>query len=249
MTQLNGLEIEDVNAAVSGGRPVRDHGPYQILIGNEELQFRPVVIEDPVPTGEQILKAGDFKPADDYLLYQYLNSGMLELLNPGETTDLRSAGVEKFLAFKSDRSFRFFINDQAQDWGGTCISGLTLKKLSDVNAEHNDVYLVVVGGEDELIKDRDLFDLTRPGVEHFATAEINITVYVNTVPKVVHVHYLSYWEVVRLQFPEAFSGPNSQYTVTYSRGHGDPSLKNLVDGQCLQTKQGMHINVTPTDKS
>ncbi|BBJ57555.1 multiubiquitin domain-containing protein [Enterobacter hormaechei] len=249
MTQFNSLENEDVNAAVSDGRQVRDHGPYQILIGNDALQFRPVVIEDPVPTGEQILKAGDLQPVDDYLLYQYLKSGLLELLNPAETTDLRSAGVEKFLAFKSDRSFRFFINNQAQDWGGPCISGLTLKKLANANVEHNDVYLVVVGGEDELIKDRDLFDLTRPGVEHFATAEINITIYVNTVPKVVHVHYLSYWDVVRLEFPEACSGPNSQYTVTYSRGHGDPSLKNLVDGQFLQTKQGMHINVTPTDKS
>lgn len=249
MTQFNGLNIEDVNAAVLSGRPVRDHGPYEILIGNDELQFRPILIEDPVPTGEQILKAAGLRPTDDFLLLQYMKSGSLDSLNPNETTDLRSSGVEKFLAFKSDRMFRFFVNGQAQDWGGTHISGLTLKKLAGVNAEHNDVYMVVVGGDDELIKDRDLFDLARPGVEHFATAEINITVYVNTIPKVVHVHFLSYWDIVRLEYPDATSSPNSQYTVTFSKGHGDPSLKNLVDGQFVQTKQGMHINVTPTDKS
>lgn len=249
MTQLNGVEIEDVVAAVLAGRPVREHGPYQILIGDEELQFRPTVIQDPVPTGEQILQAADLRPVDDYLLFQYLTNGMLELLNPSETTDLRSTGVEKFLAFKSDRSFRFFINGQAQDWGGTYISGLTLKKLAGVVPEKNDVFLVIVGEDDEPVNDRDLFDLTRSGVEHFATVEINITIYVNTVPKVVHAHYLSYWDVVHLEYPDAVSGPNSQYTVTYSKGHGDPSLKNLVDGQYVHIKKGMHINVTPTDKS
>lgn len=35
-----------------------------------------------------------------------LTNGLLEELRPDETTDVRTAGIEKFLVFKSDRSFR-----------------------------------------------------------------------------------------------------------------------------------------------
>ena len=80
---------------------------YRVQIGNERLEFRPAVIEDPVPTGLQIMEAADARPADEYLVFQVLKSGLLEELRPDETTDLRAKGVEKFLVFRSDRSFRF----------------------------------------------------------------------------------------------------------------------------------------------
>ena len=96
MTQLNDLEIEDVAAALAAGRQVRDHGPYKIQIGNENLEYRPLVITDPVPTGRQVLEEAGFRPVDEYLLYQLLTNGHLDLLSPGDTTDLRLAGIEKF---------------------------------------------------------------------------------------------------------------------------------------------------------
>lgn len=249
MTQFDDVEVEDVGVAVMAGREVREHGPYRVLIGNENLDYRPVIISDPVPTGKQVLEAAGFAPVDDFLLFQMLKNGLLESINPSETTDLRHSGIEKFLAFKNDRSFRFFINGQAQDWGGQYINGHTLKQLAGVEPHKYDMYLVVVGEEDELIENRDLFDLSRPGVEHFSSVEINITVFVNTLPMVVHAHHLSYWEVVRLAYPDATPTPNAQYTVTYSKGFEGSSLKNLVDGQNVRIKKGMHINVTPTDKS
>lgn len=249
MTQLNDLEIEDVAAALAAGRQVRDHGPYKIQIGNENLEYRPLVITDPVPTGRQVLEEAGFRPVDEYLLYQLLTNGHLDLLSPGGTTDLRLAGIEKFLAFKSDRSYRFFIDGQAQDWGAQRISGRTLKQLAGVDAQKYDIFLVVPGDDDELIEDRDLFDLARPGVEHFAAVEINIKVFVNTQPVFVHSHTLSYWEVVHLAYPDAQPAPNSHFTVTYAKGHEGNSLTNLVDGQHVRIKKGMHFNVTPTDKS
>lgn len=249
MNQLNDLEIEDVAAALAAGRQVSDHGPYKLQIGNENLEYRPLVISDPVPTGRQVLEEAGFRPVDDYLLYQALTNGHLVLLNPDSTTDLREAGIEKFLAFKSDRSFRFFIDGEAQDWGAQRISGRTLKQLAGVDADKYDIFLVVPGDDDELIEDRDLFDLARPGVEHFAAVEINIKVYVNTDPVYVHSRTLSYWDVVHLAYPDAQPGPNSPYTVTYAKGHEGNSLTNLVDGQHVRIKKGMHFNVTPTDKS
>jgi hypothetical protein len=249
MNQLNDLEIEDVASALAAGRPVRDHGPYKIQIGNENLEYRPLVISDPVPTGRQVLEEAGFRPVDDYLLYQLLTNGHLDLLSPDDTTDLRQAGIEKFLAFKSDRSFRFYIDGQAQDWGAQRISGRTLKQLAGVDSQKYDIFLVVPGDDDELIEDRDLFDLARPGVEHFAAVEINIKVFVNTDPVVVHTRTMSYWEVVHLAYPDAQPGPNSPYTVTYTKGFEGTSLTNLVDGQHVRIKKGMHFNVTPTDKS
>lgn len=249
MGQINDADVEDVGSALSAGREVREHGPYRVLIGDEGLDYRPAVINDPVPTGEQVLEAAGLRPLDDFLLYQVLSNGLLELIRPSETTDLRHAGVEKFLAFKSDRSFRLFIDNRAQDWGGQRISGYTLKKLAGVDPLTHDVFLVVVGNDDELIEDRDLFDLARLGVEHFATVEISIQVFVNTQPKIVHARSLSYWEVVRLEFPDAVPGPNAHYTVTYSKGFEGNSVRNLVDGQHVHIKKGMHFNVTPTDKS
>lgn len=249
MEQINNEDVEDVGSALSAGREVREHGPYRILIGDEGLNYRTAMINDPVPTGEQVLDAAGLLPLDDFLLYQSLSNGLLELIRPTETTDLRHSGVEKFLAFKSDRSFRFFIDNRAQDWGGLRISGYALKKLAGVNPLTHDVLLIVVGHDDELIDDRDLFDLSRPGAEHFATMEISIQVFVNTLPKIVHARSLSYWEVVRLEFPDAVPGPNAHYTVTYSKGFEGNSVRNLVDGQHVHIKKGMHFNVTPTDKS
>ena len=249
MTQLNDLDIEDVATATAADRQVRDHGPYKIQIGNDNLEYRPIVITDPVPTGRQVLEEAGFRPVDEYLLFQLLTNGHLELLSPDETTDLRLAGIEKFLAFKGDRSFRFFIDGQARDWGAQRISGRTLKQLAGVDAQKFDIYLVVPGDDDELIEDRELFDLGRPGVEHFAAVEINIKIFVNTQPVVVHYRTLSYWEVVHLAYPDAQPGPNSYFTVSYAKGHEGNSLTNLVDGQHVRIKKGMHFNVTPTDKS
>lgn len=249
MNQLNDLEIEDVAAALAAGRQVRGNGPYKIQVGDENLEYRPLVISDPVPTGRQVLEEAGFRPVDEYLLYQLLTNGHLVLLNPDKTTDLREAGIEKFLAFKSDRSFRFFIDGEAQDWGAQRISGRTLKQLAGVDADKYDIFLVVPGDDDELIEDRDLFDLARPGVERFAAVEINIKVFVNTHPVFVHTRTMSYWEVVHLAYPDAQPGPNAHFTVTYAKGHEGNSLTNLVDGQHVHIKKGMHFNVTPTDKS
>ncbi|MNG23051.1 hypothetical protein D3C84_1076120 [compost metagenome] len=124
-----------------------------------------------------------------------------------------------------------------------------MKSLAGVDPKLYDIFLVIPGDDDELIEDRDLFDLARPGVEHFAAVEINIKVFVNTQQVIVHSRNLTYWEVVRLAYPEAVPDPNAQFTVTFAKGHEGNSMTNLVDGQHVRIKKGMHFNVTPTDKS
>lgn len=242
-------DVEDVQEALKTGRAVRPHGPYRVQIGNERLEYRAIVINDPVPTGRQILEAADVRPVLEHLVFQVLANGLLEELRPDETTDLRVRGVEKFLVFRSDRSFRFQIDDRSFDWGASHISGATLKRLGGVEIANHDVWQDVPGGTDRLIGDAELADLSAPSVERFVTKPISITIVVNARPKEIHQRRMSYWEIVRLAYPEAVPSENIIYTVNYARGpHSNPE-GSMVDGQHVQVKDGMTFYVTPTDKS
>jgi hypothetical protein len=175
MTTVMNEDIEDIQDAVRTGRVVRPHGPYRVQIGNERLEYRPAVIEDPVPTGLQILEAAEARPADEHLVFQVLNNGLLEELRPDETTDLRAKGVEKFLVFRNDRSFRFELDGRIFEWGGTFVSGLTLKKLAGVDPATYGVWLEVRGAEDRPIGNDELIDLSAVGVERFFTGIVQTT--------------------------------------------------------------------------
>lgn len=167
---------EDIQEALRAGRSVRAHGPYQVQIGNERLEFRSAVIDDPVPTGLQVLEAAHARPANEHLVFLVLGNGLLEELRPDETTDLRAKGIEKFLVFRNDRSFRFELDGRMFEWGGTFISGATLKKLAGIDPKNYGVWLEVRGaGEDRPIGDTDLVDLSAPGVESFFTGIVQTT--------------------------------------------------------------------------
>lgn len=168
-------DIEDIQESVRTGRAIRPHGPYRVQIGNEKLEFRSAVVDDPVPTGLQILEAAGARPATECLVFQMLKNGLLEELRPDETTDLRAKGVEKFLVFRSDRSFRFELDGRTFEWGATLISGITLKKLAGVDPATYGVWLEVRGAEDRPISDTEMVDLSAVGVERFFTGIVQTT--------------------------------------------------------------------------
>jgi hypothetical protein len=240
---------ENLSDALLAHRPVRLHGPYQVLIGNEHLKFVPRLIKDPVPTGDQILEAAGIEPKVDFAVYQMLQDGLLEEIRPEETTDLRSSGVERFLIFRTDRSFRFLVNDRDFDWGSSRISGLTLKKLARVDPATTAVWFEVKCGADIQVEDRELFDLSAPGVERFYTQPKRFTVIVNGRPKEANQTHLSFWEVVKLAFPDAVPSQTTIFTVMYKRGPAHNPEGSMVEGQKVQLKDGMLFNVTRTDKS
>lgn len=241
--------VEDVYVAVSAGRPVREHGPFGIQIGDQSMQFVPKVVADPVVTGSQILAAAGARPASDFLVFQVQRDGALEVVRPEETVDLRSAGAEKFLVFRSDRSFRFLLDERAFDWGASHISGGTIKRLAGVSAETMDVWLDAAGGKDRVIDNKELVDLAQPGAERFVTRPIKITIKVNSRDRVVDRRVLTYWDVVKLAYPEAVPSDQIIYAIDYASGpHQNPS-GSLVEGQSVTVKEGMKFYVTPTDKS
>jgi len=242
-------EVEDVGATVAAGRSVRESGPYGILIGDAELNFRPAVIQDPIPTGSQILSAAGVREPVEHTVFQMLVDGQLEELRPTETTDLRSRGVEKFLVFRSDRSFRFQLNDQSAEWGASRISGATLKRLAGVDLVTHDVWQDVIGGADILVEDRGFSDLAAPGVERFRTTPVSLTIIVNARRREVHQRTLTYWEVVKLAYPDAAPSETTVYTVTYDRGPRANPEGSMVAGDRVELKSEMTFYVSVTDKS
>lgn len=241
--------VEDVYAAVSAGRRIREHGPFGILIGDQSMQFVPKVVDDPVVTGSQILAANGARPDSDFLVFQVLRDGAMEVVRPEETVDLRSAGTEKFLIFRSDRSFRFFLDERAFDWGASHISGWTIKRLAGAPSENTDIWLDAVGGHDRVIDDKEMVDLASPGTERFITRTIRITIKVNSRDREVDHRVVTYWEVVKLAYPEAVPSDQVIYSIDYASGPRQNPNGSLVESQSVTVKEGMKFYVTPTDKS
>ena len=137
------MEIEDLQAALKAGRKPRDHGPYKVKVGDHDLKFTDAVIDDPTPTGRQIIEGADFRKAEEHLVFQVLRNGELEELRLEETTDLRPGQVERFLVFPSAESFRFDIDGKRLEWGHKVISGRVLKKLAGVDPAKFAVWLSI----------------------------------------------------------------------------------------------------------
>jgi hypothetical protein len=240
---------EDITEALHAGRMIRHHGPYRILIGNETLKFEPRIISDPVPTGAQILESAGITSPAEYVAYRILQNGLLEELRPDETTDLRDSRTERFIVFRTDRSFRFLLNDRSFDWGALHITGLTLKKLAGVDLATMDVWLDIPGAANRRIGDQEFVDLAAPGVERFFTRVREYHIFVNTRPQQVATPTLNFWEVVKLAFPQADPNATTYFTVTYKRGPKSNPEGSMVAAETVHLKDGMLFNVTATDKS
>lgn len=168
-------ELEDIATCVREGRRPCEHGPYRVLIGDADLRFDGKRIDDPVPTGRQLLHATGARPAEEHLIFQVLRDGDLEELRLDETTDLRAAGIERFLVFRSAESFRLELDGRVIEWGAPVISGRVLKRLAGVDPKTYGIWLEVRGEEDRPIDDGELVRLDKPGLERFFTGTVTST--------------------------------------------------------------------------
>lgn len=77
-----------------------------------------------------------------------------------------------------------------------------------------------------------------------------VTIIVNGRPKTVpKKDELTFEEVVALAFENPQTGDGIQYTVQYTRGHGNKPAGTLVEGQAVKVKEGMEFDVTATNRS
>ena len=138
-------------------------------MGNEALEFRPLALTDPVPTGRQIIENAGFSPAEEYLVFAVSHDRRLTELKLDQTTDIRGPGKEQFLIFHSDRSWRGLIDGKRFEWGSRTILGRVLTWLAGVDPDKYGVWLELRHEPDKLIGDDETVSLTPAGVERFHT--------------------------------------------------------------------------------
>jgi hypothetical protein len=166
---------------------------FRILLARDGLEFSPLVLNDPKPTGAQILdEAGVIDPGQ-WSLVTILPSGDFEDVRPNEPCDLRSRGAERFIAFRTDRLFRLTIRERVLLWGRATISGGEVLQLANPGPEET-VFLDVPGGTDEQITVDSQIDLTQPGAERIIVAPkpkpqtFEITIIFNGLVRALTVH-------------------------------------------------------------
>lgn len=77
-----------------------------------------------------------------------------------------------------------------------------------------------------------------------------VTVYFNGREKQIPAKdTISFEEAVAYAFDAPPSGDGVQFSVQYSRGHGDKPTGTLLEGQSVKVKKGMEFDVTPTNRS
>jgi hypothetical protein len=156
----------------------------QIQVGGPTLDFRTVEIDDPEPTGRQIILAAGFRPAENYGVLQWLRTGDLEPLRLNETTDLRERGVERFIVAATDRAFFFELEEERQEWLVAFINGITLKRLAGKDPEAVVLLREREDEPDEEIDDDQMVDLSEGGLEKFRIRAIEklVEIFVNEKP-------------------------------------------------------------------
>ncbi len=161
-------DVDDLSAAVGGGHHAHPTQAYRIEVADETLQFRPVEISDPVPLGRQFLEAAGARPVEEFSLVALMPNGDFEDLRLDETFDIRGLGAERFIFFRTDRSFKFTIDGHQMECGKAPISGAVLRRLANIQPSYA-LYLEVRGGQDREISPTDIIDLSKPGIERFIT--------------------------------------------------------------------------------
>lgn len=160
---------ESSNATMA--KSPKEGNTFKVVIDERKYHFT-----DPVVTGRQLLREAGRRPVVEYLLFQLLKKGQMEEIRLDETVDLRQAGLERFMTFRSDRSYRLLIDDERYEWGAAQITGLMLKKLAGVDPDTYDVWLEVrESGEDIRIENNETVSLEADGVERFFTGKSTTT--------------------------------------------------------------------------
>jgi hypothetical protein len=132
----NRLDVDDLEAAIREGRGLHPARAYRIKVADETLNFRPIEVIDPMPLGRQILEAAGGHSIDEFSVFALMPDGDFEDVRLDELFDLRGRGTEKFIIFRTDRLFKFTIDNRQMEWGKPLISGLIVRRLAAVGPEY-----------------------------------------------------------------------------------------------------------------
>ena len=183
---------------------------------------------DPMPDGGQILEESGFLPARDYVLIQ-LQRHSTRSVGLDELVDLRRTGAEAFWAFKSDRVFRFTINNRGYEWGAAKITEPEVRRIAGVGDD--EILVLERNGVDKPLDPGGIVDLGRSGTEQLRTTKGLITVYLDNVETTIRCGTYTAEELIRV------FGVDAGYLLNVVNGEGQ--LSPLGQKQRIEVKNGM----------
>ena len=145
---------------------------YRVAVAKADFDFRGLKVHDPKPTGRQLLAEAGFRPPEEHLIFQVLDDGALEERRLDETVDLREKRAERFIAFRSDRSFRVEVDERRFEWGNDGLTGLIAKQLVGADPARTGVWLERRDEPDLFVEDTDVVALAGEGVEKLRTGPV-----------------------------------------------------------------------------
>lgn len=148
------------------------HGPFRVEVAKADFDFHAVEVDDPKPTGRQLLEAAGSRPPEEHLIFQVLTDGALQERRLDETVELREKEANRFITFRSDRSFRVEVDERRFEWGNDQLTGTLAKQLVGVDTERTGVWLERRDEPDRFIKDTDIVKLDAKGVEKLRTGPV-----------------------------------------------------------------------------
>lgn len=222
---------------------------YRIQVASPDLSFRTLTIADRKPTGQQIVRAAGYQPAERYGVLQWLSTDDLEPLRLNETVDLRGDGAERFIIAETDRAFFFELEGERQEWLLAFINGATLKKLA---GKDRDTFVVLREHEDapdEEIDDEQLVDLSGEGLEKFRIGPVEALVEILVNDKSVKI---TRGEHTGLEIKQAAiaQGVNIQIDFILSLEKRKGETQIIGDNDLVKVKKGQHyVAIADDDNS
>ena len=153
--------------------PDNGQRPFSVAMAKANFDFQQSFeVDDPKVTGRQLLEAAGFRPPEEHLLFQVLDNGALEERRLDETVELCEKKTERFIVFKSDRSFRIEVDRRRFEWGAPELTGLIAKQMVGADPVCTGIWLERRDEPDLFIQDDDIVKLEPEGVERLRTGPV-----------------------------------------------------------------------------
>jgi len=186
---------------------------------------------DPILPGRQLLSSTGFDPADEHVLIQRL-AHETRSIGLDEDVHLRELEANVFDASRSDRIFRFTLNERGCEWGVATIGEPQLREIGAIN-ESELLFLDRTDEADKELGPDDKVNLAERGTEHIRSEKRLITVYFKNNPyELPRGVYTT--EQLMAKFPI-----ESGYLLNLKTEDGE--LVTLKPNERIRIKNGMHF--------
>ncbi len=166
------MDTSDKKDCPDDGQAARGQPCLQVAIAEASYDFKLIDVGNSKLTGQQLLEVAGFESVQEYLLFQLWDDGSLKERQLNEAIELGGKEINRFILFKSDRSFRVEIDGRRFEWGAATLSGLIAKQLVGADPTCTGIWFNRSDDSEVLIKNADTVDLTGDSVERLRTGPI-----------------------------------------------------------------------------